>query len=52
MPITEILEQNALKYGDDIALVEINPQEMEKRHASWKEYSLIEAVPLIRSVRR
>lgn len=29
MPITEILEQNALKYGDDIALVEINPQEME-----------------------
>ena len=24
MPITEILEQNALKYGDDIALVEIN----------------------------
>ena len=43
MPITEILEQNALKYGDDIALVEINPQEMEKRHTSWKEYSLIEA---------
>ncbi len=42
MPITEILEQNAQKYGDDVALVEINPQELEKRHTSWREYSLIE----------
>ena len=42
MPITEILEKNAALYGDDIALVEINPQELEKRHSSWREYALIE----------
>ena len=29
-------------YGEDTALVEINPQELEKRHNSWREYSLIE----------
>ena len=42
MPITEILKQNAELYGNDVALVEINPQELEKRHSSWREYSLIE----------
>ena len=42
MPITEILAENARRYGDDVALVEINPQELEKRHTTWKEYSLIE----------
>ncbi len=42
MVITEILERNAKEFGDDIALVEINPQELEKRHTTWKEYSLIE----------
>jgi len=42
MPITEILAKNAQLYGDDVALVEINPQELEKRHTTWREYSLIE----------
>ena len=42
MPITEILARNAELYGEDVALVEINPQELEKRHTTWKEYSLIE----------
>ena len=42
MPITEILERNAALYGNDTALVEINPQELEKRHTTWREYSLIE----------
>ncbi len=42
MPITEILENNAKLYGNDVALVEINPQELEKRHTTWREYSLIE----------
>ncbi len=42
MPITEILERNASLYGNDVALVEINPQELEKRHTTWREYSLIE----------
>jgi acyl-CoA synthetase (AMP-forming)/AMP-acid ligase II len=45
MPITEILEQNARLYGNDTALVEINPQELENRHLTWKEYSLIEPSP-------
>ena len=42
MPITEILARNAELYGEEVALVEINPQELEKRHTTWKEYSLIE----------
>ncbi len=42
MPITEFLENNARLYGDDVALVEINPQELEKGHTTWREYSLIE----------
>ena len=45
MPITEILEQNARLYGNKVALVEINPQELENRHLTWKEYSLIEPSP-------
>ncbi|MBR2364238.1 MAG: acyl--CoA ligase [Lentisphaeria bacterium] len=45
MPITEILERNAAMYENDIALVEINPQELENRHTTWKEYSLIESSP-------
>ena len=45
MPITEILEQNSAKYENDIALVEINPQELENKHTTWKEYSLIESLP-------
>ncbi len=42
MPITEILEQNCQKYGNDIALVEINPDIQENRRVTWKEYELIE----------
>ena len=42
MPITEILEHNAELYGNDVALIEINPQELENRHTTWREYSLIE----------
>lgn len=45
MPITNILEQNAKLYGNDVALIEINPQELEKRHTTWREYSLIESSP-------
>ena len=45
MPITDILSQNAKLYGNDVALVEINPQELEKRHTTWREYSLIEPSP-------
>ena len=44
--IAEILERNARQWPDDVALVEINPQELESRHATWRDYSLIESSPL------
>ncbi len=43
MPITELLERNAKLYGDEVALVEVNPEVQEKRTVTWKEYNLIEA---------
>jgi acyl-CoA synthetase (AMP-forming)/AMP-acid ligase II len=42
MPITEILEQNAAKYGDEVALVEINPDKQDTRRVTWREFELIE----------
>lgn len=42
MPITELLEQNCKMYGNDICLVEINPEVKDKRRVTWKEYELIE----------
>lgn len=42
MPITELLEQNCKMYGNDICLVEINPEVADKRKVTWKEYELIE----------
>ena len=44
--ITEILERNAREWPNDVALVEINPQELEKRNTTWREYSLIESSPI------
>ncbi len=42
MPITDILARNALEKGSETALIEINPQELEKRRTSWRDYALIE----------
>jgi len=42
MPITDILERNAKLYGSDVCLVEINPEQKEKKYVTWKEYELIE----------
>ncbi len=42
MPVTDFLERNAEKYPDDIALVELNPDENDKRRTTWKEYELIQ----------
>ena len=42
MPITEILEKNCRLYGDDVCLVEINPEMPETRRVTWKEFELIE----------
>jgi len=44
--IYEILERNAREWPNDTALVEINPQELEARHTTWREYSLIESSPI------
>ena len=44
--IAEILERNARQWPGDVALVEINPQELESRHTTWRDYSLIESSPL------
>lgn len=45
MPITELLEQNCKMYGNDICLVEINPEVKEVRRVTWKEYELMEPNP-------
>ena len=43
MPITEILERNCKLYGDEVCLVEVNPEIKENRRVTWKEYELIES---------
>ncbi|MBE7054292.1 MAG: acyl--CoA ligase [Ruminococcaceae bacterium] len=43
MVITQVLENNASQYKDDIALVEINPKAGEGTRLTWKEYSLIQS---------
>ena len=42
MPITDLLERNAKLYGDEVALVEINPEVQEPLRVTWKEYDLIQ----------
>lgn len=46
MPITEILSRNSSLYGDDISLIEINPELKEKREVTWRDYNLIEPNPV------
>jgi acyl-CoA synthetase (AMP-forming)/AMP-acid ligase II len=43
MPITELLQQNAEKYGADVSLVEITPPPTTQGRLTWKEYALIES---------
>ncbi len=45
MPITDFLERNSRDYGDEVCLVEINPEVKENRRVTWKEYELIEPNP-------
>ena len=42
MPITDLLERNSKLYGDEVALVEINPEVHEEQRVTWKEYALIQ----------
>ena len=43
MPVMEYLERNAELYPDEVALVELNPEEKETRRITWKEFELIES---------
>ncbi len=45
MIITDFLSRNAQLYGNETALVEINPKEAESHRVTWKEFSLIESDP-------
>ena len=45
MPITDFLERNAKLYPDEIALVELNPHEKDRRRMTWKEFDLIQPQP-------
>ena len=42
MVITDFLEKNARLYGEEVALVEINPSEERDRAVTWRDFSLIE----------
>ncbi|HPS58596.1 MAG TPA: class I adenylate-forming enzyme family protein [Spirochaetota bacterium] len=46
MSITELLVRNARLYGDEVSLIEINPELQEKHEVSWREYELIQPNPL------
>ncbi len=45
MVITDFLERNARLYGNETALVEVNPSEERDKAITWREASLIEASP-------
>ena len=45
MTITDVLELNAIKFANDVALVEINPEQPETRRHTWREFDLVETIP-------
>ena len=42
MPITDLLERNSKLYGNEISLVEMNPEIQEEPRVTWREYELIQ----------
>ncbi len=45
MPVTDLLERNHKLYGDEVALVELNPTVTEHvKRVTWKEYDLVQHV--------
>ncbi|MBR3571014.1 MAG: acyl--CoA ligase [Oscillibacter sp.] len=53
MPITDLLERNSKLYGDQICLVEMNPDVQEAPRVTWKEYELIQPTaptPYVRQI--
>ncbi|MGI6045694.1 MAG: class I adenylate-forming enzyme family protein [Eggerthellaceae bacterium] len=51
MPITDFLIQNAQTHPDEVALVEVNPEEESSKGVTWRDYDLVESNPS-RSYRR
>ena len=45
MTITELLENNCKDHGEEICLVEINPELTETRRLTWRDYELVEPAP-------
>ncbi len=45
MTIIDLLEKNSENFGDEICLVEVNPEVTEVRRVTWKEYELTEPHP-------
>jgi acyl-CoA synthetase (AMP-forming)/AMP-acid ligase II len=43
MVLTDLLRQNAERYADDTALIELNPIHDETKNLEWQEYELVEA---------
>ncbi len=52
MTIVHLLEKNAELYGQDTALIEINPDQPETRRLTWNEFELVEPTPRVRHYRR
>ncbi|MBR5411157.1 MAG: acyl--CoA ligase [Clostridia bacterium] len=52
MTIIDLLEQNARLYGDEVALVEINPEVRETRRITWRDFELVEPTGHARHYRR
>ena len=52
MTIVHLLERNAKEFANDVALVEINPDQPETRKMTWHEYELVEPTHRVRSYRR
>ena len=42
MTIVDVLEGNAARYPNDVALVEVNPAEKETRRMTWRDFELVE----------
>ena len=42
MPVTDYLERNHKLYGDEVALVELNPLVKDKMKKTWKDYDLVQ----------
>ena len=42
MPVTDLLERNHKLYGDEVALIELNPTVQDTKRKTWKEYDLVQ----------